>query len=48
MRVKVSPRRCSGESIIPTVATGPQSVKRDEKAVSESPSLETRPARIQG
>ncbi len=36
MRVQVPPRRCSGDSITPTVATSPQSVKRGEKAVTGS------------
>lgn len=36
VRVKVPPRRCSDDSITPTVATSPQPVKRGEKAVTGS------------
>jgi hypothetical protein len=36
VRVEVPLPKCWGNSMIPTVATGPQSVKRDQKAVTGS------------
>ncbi len=45
MRVENPPPKCKGDSIIPTVASSLQSVKRDEKALNGKPNPVTRRAK---